>query len=70
MASGLQSWRRRRHQEELSSTLTEVAKLEGRLMAAHDLDIEEVKDRFYGDEYLTPWERYDVLLNAAAEAGV
>ena len=70
MGRGLKSFKRRRHQEELIHTLHEVAKLKGQLMGALDLDADEIEDRFYGDEYLTPRERYDVLLAAAAEAGV
>jgi hypothetical protein len=63
-------YQRERRQEWLSDTLTEVAVLEGRLMAALDLDLAQVEAQVYGPEYLTPWEKLDALLTAAAEAGV
>jgi hypothetical protein len=69
-ARGLAAYQRARRQEWLSDTLTEVARLEGRLMAALDLDLEQVEAEVYGPDYLTLWERLDVLTAKAAEVGV
>jgi hypothetical protein len=66
----LAGYQRARRQEWLNDTLTEVAVLEGRLMAALDLDVKQVADRVYGQDYLTPWEKRDALLSVAAEVGV
>jgi hypothetical protein len=70
MTRALKAYQRARHQEELTDTVHQVAVLEGRLMVAHDLDLEQFESRFFGGEYHTPWEKLDILLQAAAKAGV
>lgn len=67
---GLAAYQRARRQEWLADTLTEVAALEGRLMAALGLDPAGVEAEVYGPEYLTPWEKLDKLTALAAEVGV
>jgi hypothetical protein len=67
---GLAAYQRARRQEWLSDTVQEVAVLEGRLMAALGLDLKQIEDEVYGPEYLTPWEKLDVLTAKAAEVGV
>jgi len=59
-----------RRQEWMADLTTEVAALEGRLMAALGLDLEALRAQVYGPEYLAPWERYDALLKAAAQMGI
>ncbi len=67
---GLAAYQRERHQEWLADTLHEIAVLEGRLMAALGLEEEALQAKLYGEAYFTPWEKQDVLLNAAAQVGV
>jgi hypothetical protein len=67
---GLAAYQRARRQEWLSDTLTEVARLEGRLTTALDLDLAGVEAEVYGTDYLTPWEWLDVLTAKAADVGV
>ena len=65
-ARGLKGYQRARRREWLLDTLTEVARLEGRL----GLMTEEEREAFYGPEYLAPEERLGRLLEQAAAAGV
>jgi hypothetical protein len=67
---GLAAYQRARRQEWLADTLHEIAVLEGRLMGALGLDEEAIQAKLYGKEYLTPWEKQDALLKAAAQVGV
>jgi hypothetical protein len=67
---GLAQLQRARRQEWTASLTTEIAALEGRLMAALGLDEAGLRAQVYGGEYLTPWERQDALLEMAAQVGV
>ncbi len=44
------------HREEMTRLLTEIAVLEGRVMAAYKLNEHELQEQIYGG-YLSPWER-------------
>jgi hypothetical protein len=55
-----------RRREWLLDTLTEIARLEGRLGLLTD----QGQADFYGAEYLDPDQKLAKLLDAAAEAGV
>lgn len=61
----LKAYQRTRRREWLLGTLTEVAKLEGRL----GLMTEDARSDFYGPEYLDPGQKLGRLLEQAA-AGV
>lgn len=67
---GIATYQRARRREWLADTLHEIAVLEGRLMGALKLDEEALKTKLYGEEYLTPWEKQDVLLKAVAQVRV
>jgi hypothetical protein len=67
---GLAAYQRARRQEWLADTLHEIAVLEGRLMGALGLDEKALQAKLYGEAYLTPSEKQDVLLTAAAQVGV
>jgi hypothetical protein len=63
------AWRKyrfERYLEDRHNTEIEVWALQGRL----GLLTPEQKTAFYGAEYLTPWEKRDLLLKAAAERGL
>lgn len=66
MARGLKAYQRARRLEWLAGTLTEIARLEGRL----GLLTEETRAAFYGQEYLDPEQRLGQLLQEAAAVGV
>lgn len=67
MAKGsFKRFQQARRNEWLMGTLTDVARLEGRL----GLMTEAQRAQFYGEEYLDPGERLSKLLAASAEAGV
>jgi len=59
---GLKRFQRMRRQSWLQDTLTEIAKLEGRL----GLLTEEARAAFYGEDYLEPHARLDALYQAQA----
>jgi len=63
------AWRKYKREAYLENrfeTTLEVSRLQGRL----GLLTPEQQTAFYGAEYLTPWEKRDLLLKAAAERGL
>jgi hypothetical protein len=67
---GLAELQRARRQEWAAGLTTEIAALEGQMMARLGLDLEALQAKVYGTDYLTPWEKQDALLKLAAQAGM
>jgi 3-methyladenine DNA glycosylase Mpg len=66
----LAAYQRARRQEQLADTTQEVAVLEGQLMAALGLDLQQIAAQVYGPDYHTPDEKLNLLLAQAARVGV